>query len=103
MPQNLIKDLKTSETLEFLKGHSVIRTGRAHPALVEDIRSTTGTPTPIKNMVPSCLSSSDNDQPMGQDGNEAIESLPGLALGINPQNDGETIRLNLPSLTQAAA
>ena len=49
-----MKDLMTrsEKTLEFLKGTlQGIRTGRAHPALVEDIKvDYFGTATPIKNM-----------------------------------------------------
>ena len=107
MPQNLIKDLTTrsEKTLEFLKGTlQGIRTGRAHPALVEDIKvDYFGTPTPIKNMgsvsVPEARQIMIN--PWDKTAIKAIEkALQASPLGINPQNDGETIRLNLPELTQ---
>lgn len=108
MPQNLIKDLKTrsEKTLEFLKGTlQGIRTGRAHPALVEDIKvDYFGTPTPIKNMgtvnVPEArqLVITPWDKTAIKAIEKAIQISP---LGINPQNDGESIRLNLPELTQA--
>ena len=107
MPQNLIKDLMTrsEKTLEFLKGTlQGIRTGRAHPALVEDIKvDYFGTPTPIKNMgsvsVPEARQIMIN--PWDKTAIKAIEkALQASPLGINPQNDGETIRLNLPELTQ---
>ena len=108
MPQNMIKDLKTrsEKTLEFLKGTlQGIRTGRAHPALVEDIRvDYFGNPTPIKNMgtvsVPEARQIMIN--PWDKTAMKAIEkAIQASPLGINPQNDGETIRLNLPELTQA--
>lgn len=107
MPQNLIKDLKTrsEKTLEHLKGTLLgIRTGRAHPALVEDIKvDYFGTPTPIKNMgsvnVPEArqLVITPWDKTAIKAIEKAIQSSP---LGINPQNDGESIRLNLPELTK---
>ena len=107
MPQNLIKDLTTrsEKTLEHLKVTlQGIRTGRAHPALVEDIKvDYFGTPTPIKNMgsvsVPEARQIMIN--PWDKTAIKAIEkALQASPLGINPQNDGETIRLNLPELTQ---
>lgn len=107
MPQNLIKDLKTrsEKTLEHLKGTLLgIRTGRAHPALVEDIKvDYFGTPTPIKSMgsvnVPEArqLVITPWDKTAIKAIEKAIQSSP---LGINPQNDGESIRLNLPELTK---
>ncbi|NLX84740.1 MAG: ribosome recycling factor [Synergistaceae bacterium] len=107
MPQNLLKDFTTrsEKTLEFLKGTlQGIRTGRAHPALVEDIKvDYFGTPTPIKNMgsvsVPEARQILIN--PWDKTAMKAIEkAIQASPLGINPQNDGETIRLNLPELTQ---
>ncbi|MCE5201688.1 MAG: ribosome recycling factor, partial [Synergistaceae bacterium] len=108
MPQNLIKDLKTrsEKTLEYLKGNlQGIRTGRAHPALVEDIKvEYFGTPTPIRNMgtvnVPEARQIVIT--PWDKTAIKAIEkAIQASQLGINPQNDGESIRLNMPELTQA--
>lgn len=107
MPQNLIKDLKTrsEKTLEHLKGTlQGIRTGRAHPALVEDIKvDYFGTPTPVKNMgsvnVPEARQLVIT--PWDKSAIKAIEkAIQSSQLGINPQNDGESIRLNLPELTK---
>ncbi len=108
MPQNLIKDLKTrsEKTLEYLKGNlQGIRTGRAHPALVEDIKvEYFGTPTPIRNMgtvnVPEARQIVIT--PWDKTAIKAIEkAIQASQLGINPQNDGESIRLRMPELTQA--
>jgi len=108
VPQNLIKDLKTrsEKTLEHLKGTlQGIRTGRAHPALVEDIKvDYFGTLTPIKNM--GTVSVPEARQivitPWDKSAMKAIEkAIQSSPLGINPQNDGECIRLNMPELTQA--
>lgn len=103
-----IKDLKSrsEKTLEFLKSTlQGIRTGRAHPALVEDIKvDYFGTPTPIKNLgnvsVPEArqIVITPWDKTAIKSIEKAIQSSP---LGINPQNDGESIRLNMPELTQA--
>lgn len=107
MPQNLIKDLKSrgEKTLDFLRGSLLgIRTGRAHPALVEDIKADYfGVPTPIKNMgtvsVPEARSLVIT--PWDKSAVKAIEkAIQASSLGINPQNDGECIRLNLPELTR---
>lgn len=107
MPQNVIKDLTTrsEKTLEFLKGtFQGIRTGRAHPALVEDIKvDYFGTATPIKNM--GSVSVPEARQilisPWDKTAIKAIEkAIHASPLGINPQNDGDNIRLNLPELTQ---
>lgn len=107
MPQNLINDLKTrnEKALEHLQGTLLgIRTGRAHPALVEEIKvDYFGTPTSIKNM--SSVSVPEARQlvisPWDKSAIQAIEkAIQASSLGINPQNDGESIRLNLPELTQ---
>lgn len=104
----MIKDLKTrsEKTLEHLKGTlQGIRTGRAHPALVEDIKvDYFGTLTPIKNM--GTVSVPEARQivitPWDKSAMKAIEkAIQSSPLGINPQNDGECIRLNMPELTQA--
>ena len=107
MPQNLISELKTQneKTLEHLQATLLgIRTGRAHPALVEDIKvDYFGTPTSIKNM--SSVNVPEARQilitPWDKSAIQAIEkAIQTSSLGINPQSDGESIRLNLPELTQ---
>lgn len=107
MPQNLIKDLgnRAEKTVEYLKGTLLgIRTGRAHPALVEDIKvDYFGTPTPIKNLgsvnVPEARQILIT--PWDKTAIKAIEkAIQASPLGINPQSDGETIRLSLPELTK---
>lgn len=108
MPQALIKDLKnrSSKALEHLKGtYAGIRTGRAHPALVEDIKvDYFGVVTPIKQMgtvnipEPRQIVITIWDKTAIKSVEKAIQASP---LGINPQSpDGETIRLTLPELTR---
>lgn len=107
MPQTILKNLKTrnEKSLEFLKSTlQGIRTGRAHPALVSDIKvNYFGTPTPIKNM--GTINVPEARQlvitPWDKTALKAIEkAIQTSSLGINPQNDGESIRLNMPELTR---
>ena len=107
MPQAILKELtsRCEKSIEYLKGSMLgIRTGRAHPALVEDIKvDYFGTPTPIKNMgsvnVPEARQIVIT--PWDKSAIKAIEKgIQASSLGITPQNDGESIRLNLPELTQ---
>ena len=107
MPQNVLKELtsRCEKSIENLKGSMLgVRTGRAHPALVEEIKvDYFGTPTPIKNMgsvnVPEARQIVIT--PWDKTAMKAIEkAIQSSSLGITPQNDGESIRLNLPELTQ---
>ena len=107
MPQSLFSEIKVrnDKTLEHLRGVLLgIRTGRAHPGLVEDLKvDYFGTPTPIKSM--GSVSVPEARQilitPWDKTAIAAIEKAIHMSsLGINPQNDGESIRLSLPELTQ---
>jgi ribosome recycling factor len=103
----LLKDLKgrTAKALEHLKGtFAGIRTGRAHPALVEEIKvDYFGTIMPLKQMgtvnipEPRQIVITVWDKTAVKAVEKAIQASP---LGINPQSDGETIRLNMPELTR---
>jgi ribosome recycling factor len=107
MPQTLIKDLKTrtSKALEHLKGtYAGVRTSRAHPALVEDIKvDYFGTVMPLKQLgtvnipEPRQIVITVWDKTAIKAVEKAIQSSP---LGINPRPEGETIRLTLPELTR---
>jgi ribosome recycling factor len=107
MPQNIIKDLKnrTAKALEHLKGtYAGVRTGRAHPALVEDIKvDYFGTVMPLKQLgtvnipEPRQIVITVWDKTALKAVEKAIQASP---LGINPQPDGDTIRLNIPELTR---
>ena len=107
MPQNVLKELtsRCEKSIEHLKGSMLgVRTVRAHPALVEEIKvDYFGTPTPVKNMgsvnVPEARQIVIT--PWDKTAMKAIEkAIQSSSLGITPQNDGESIRLNLPELTQ---
>ena len=107
MPQNLIKDLKnrTGKALEHLRGtYAGVRTGRAHPALVEDIKvDYFGTVMPIKQLgtvnipEPRQIVITVWDKTALKAVEKAIQASP---LGINPQPDGDVLRLNIPELTR---
>ncbi|MDR3255798.1 MAG: ribosome recycling factor [Synergistaceae bacterium] len=107
MPQALLKDLKnrTVKALEHLKGtYAGVRTGRAHPALVEDIKvDYFGTVMPLKQLgtvnvpEPRQIVITIWDKTALKAVEKAIQASP---LGINPRPDGETIRLTLPELTR---
>jgi ribosome recycling factor len=107
MPQNLLKDLKNraAKTLDHLKGtYAGVRTGRAHPALVEDIKvDYFGTVMPLKQLAsvnipePRQIVITIWDKTALKAVEKAIQASP---LGINPQPDGEVIRLSIPELTR---
>jgi len=107
MPAQELKQIRDrmEKTVEHLRVECLgVRTGSAHPALVEDIKvDYYGAQTPIKQLgtvqVPEprqILIS-----PWEKAALKAIEkALLASPLGITPQNDGENIRLRLPELTR---
>ncbi|MBR4195246.1 MAG: ribosome recycling factor [Synergistaceae bacterium] len=86
---------------EFLS----IRTGRAHPGLVSDIKvDYYGTPTPIKSLANVTIPESRSIQiaPFDKTVLKAMEkAILAANIGMTPQNDGTVIRLTLPELTKA--
>ena len=103
----LIKDLVScsEKTLESLKDTlQGIHTGRAQPGLVENISvDYFGTPTLIKSL--GNVSVSEERQivitPWDKTAIKAIEkAIQSSKLSINPKNDGESIHINVPELTQ---
>lgn len=107
MPKNEIKLLKDKmeKTLEFLRAEYLgIRTGRAHPGLVSDIKvDYYGNPTPLKQMANVTVPESRKIviAPFDRTALKAIEkAILASNLGITPQNDGESVRLTLPELTK---
>lgn len=85
------------------KQFSTIRTGRAHPGLVESVRvDYYGTKTPLKQLAnvgtpePRLIVI----QPWDKNSMEAIEkAILSSDVGITPVNDGKVIRLSMPQLT----
>ncbi len=83
---------------------SGIRTGRAHPALVEKLSvEYFGMPTPLMQL--ATISVPEPRQilirPFDASTTRAIErAIQASDLGLTPNNDGKAIRLNLPPLTE---
>jgi ribosome recycling factor len=83
---------------------TTIRTGRAHPGLVEHLRvDYYGAPTPLNQLAtisvpePRLLTI----QPWDRQSLGAIEkAIQKSDLGLNPMNDGNIIRLVIPQLTE---
>ncbi len=88
----------------FIEAAAQIRSGRAHPALVEGILvDYYGTRTPIRQIASVTIPEARQIliQPWDQGAVSAIESaIRESDLGLNPGNDGRTIRLVLPQLTE---
>ena len=98
-------ETKMTKATEVLKKDlSGMRTGRASPALVENIRADYyGTPTPLNQM--AGISAPDARmliiQPWDKQAIPVIEkALQKSELGLNPSSDGTVIRLNIPPLTE---
>lgn len=83
---------------------SGIRTGRAHPALVEKLQvEYYGAPTPLVQLASISVPEPRQLLIRPFDGTtlRAIErSIQASDLGLTPNNDGKSIRLNLPPLTE---
>ncbi len=98
--ENLMK--KSLESL--LREFQEVRTGRAHPSLVEDLHvDYYGTPTPLKQMaaVSAPDASSIIIQPWDPSALAEIErAILGSKIGITPNNDGKIIRLVVPMLSE---
>ena len=83
---------------------AAVRAGRANAAVLDRILvDYYGTPTPIQQM--AAISSPDPRAlvitPWDSTSVKAIEkAIQNSDLGINPQNDGKSIRLNFPQLTE---
>lgn len=107
----MINDIHTDLEQGIKKSHEAlkrelarVRTGRANPSLLDSIRvDYYGTPTPLTQMAnigvpePRLLTV----KPWEKAQIQAIErAIMEADLGLNPQNDGETIRLPMPILTE---
>ena len=93
---------KTIEALKF--EFSTIRAGRANAQMLDKIRvDYYGTPTPINQVgsisvpEPRTLMISAWDKSAMKEIEKAIRNSD---LGLNPTNDGEVIRINVPALTE---
>ncbi len=83
---------------------ATIRTGRASPSLVEQLRvDYYGTPTPLQQLASVGVPDARllTIQPYDKGSLDAIEkAIQKSDLGLNPSNDGNIIRLAIPQLTE---
>jgi len=98
-------EAKMSKAAEILERELLgLRTGRASPALVENIRADYyGLPTPIKELASIAVPEAHLllIQPWDRNALSAIEkAILKSELGITPSNDGNVIRLVVPQLTE---
>ncbi len=86
------------------KEFAMVRTGRATPSLLENIKADYyGTPTPINQMAKITVPESRQlvIQPWDKNAIKPIEkAILKSDLGLNPNVDGDVIRLNIPQLTE---
>lgn len=93
------------KSIEHLRGEiSSLRTGRATPALVEDIVvEAYGVKQPLKSLASISVLDAKTlaIDPWDKTILQSVESaISNSQLGINPVNDGKLLRLPLPELTQ---
>lgn len=96
------KMAKSVEHLEY--GLQTIRTGRANPALIEQVRVPYyGTPTPLNQLAqisapePRMLMVQVYDRSQMATIEKAIRDA---GQGLNPSNDGQVVRVPIPPLTE---
>ena|SRR3989344_1522712 len=88
----------------FQEELSKLRTGRAHPGMIEDLRADYyGNPTPIKQMASITVPEARQllVQPWDKAALAPIEkSIRESDLGLNPTNEGDKLRIKIPELTE---
>jgi ribosome recycling factor len=107
MLEDVIKELKGSsdKAIEALRRDlAKVRTGRAHPSMLDGVRvDYYGTPTPLAQMAtvnvpePRMLTVKPWDKGQVKAIDKAIRESD---LGLNPQVDGDLIRIPIPALTE---
>lgn len=100
-----VKDRMTKAVESAREGFATVRTGRANPALLQNLQvDYYGTPTPlpqlasVANQDARSLIITPYDKGAMKDIEQAIRDMPNL--GANPSNDGNVIRVALPELTE---
>ncbi|EMY60569.1 ribosome recycling factor [Leptospira terpstrae] len=106
MVDEIIKSMqsKMDKTVDALKkDFGTIRTGKANPMMVEDVRvDYYGTLTPLNQLgkiacpEPRVILITPFEKGMLKDIEKAIFAA---SLGLTPNNDGSSIRINIPELT----
>ena len=98
-------ELEMQEAIETLKKRLTnIRAGRANPAMLDGIMvEYYGTPTPLKQLATISIPEARQlcIKPFDKSSIQAIEkAIYEANLGIAPNNNGETVILNIPALTE---
>ena len=108
MPKDELAALRENmdKAIAFLQNEFLsIRTGRAHPGLVSDIKvDYYGNPTAIKQLANITIPESRVIQiaPFDKSCLKAMEkAILAANIGMTPQSDGTVIRMTLPELTKA--
>ena len=107
MLEDIYKETESrmAKTIDSLKAHlNKIRTGRANPSILDDIRvDYYGQPSPIKQIAsvtvpePNMIVIQPWDKKILTQIEKAISTA---ELGLNPQNDGNLIRVIFPPLSE---
>ena len=98
-------DIKMANAVEYAKEEfAAIRTGRAHPAIFAKLTADYyGSPTPLQQLATFHVPDARVVliTPYDKSSMASIEkSIRNSDLGVNPSNDGTTIRVTLPELTE---
>ena len=98
-------DTKMANAVEYTKEEfAAIRTGRAHPAIFAKLTADYyGSPTPLQQLATFHVPDARVVliTPYDKSSMASIEkSIRNSDLGVNPSNDGTTIRVSLPELTE---
>ena len=98
-------ELEMQEAIETLKKRLTnIRAGRANPAMLDGVMvEYYGTPTPLKQLATISIPEARQlcIKPFDKSSIQAIEkAIYEANLGIAPNNNGETVILNIPALTE---
>ena len=107
MISDIIRDAETkmANAVEYAKEEfAAIRTGRAHPAIFAKLTADYyGSPTPLQQLATFQVPDARMVliTPYDRSAMASIErSIRDSDLGVNPSNDGNTIRITLPQLTE---
>ena len=107
MIADIIRDAETkmANAVEYAKEEfAAIRTGRAHPAMFGKLTADYyGSPTPLQQLATFQVPDARVVliTPYDRSAMASIEkSIRDSDLGVNPSNDGNTIRLTIPQLTE---
>ncbi len=107
MREKVLREMESrmKKAIEVIKKDMAsVRTGRAHPAILEDIKvDYYGTPVPINQI--ATISAPEARllviQPWDKSALKEIEkAILRSPLGLTPQNDGNVIRVSIPPLTE---